>query len=147
VPQILSSYRDRAVDTQLVVGTITDTLLVTLIDNGTIDDDTVTLVVNGRVAHQNVGLNANLKHFWIGMEKGQRNQIIMYAENLGKMPPNTALMRVYHSGKTEWIYASSDYNKSFGLILEHRIINPLPDITILAPLKETKPVEIAASAR
>jgi hypothetical protein len=126
VPSILSAYRNRDVDTQLVVETITDTVLVTLIDNGTIDDDTISLIVNGKVAHPNVGLNANLKHFWIGMVKGQRNQIIMYAENLGKMPPNTALMRIYHSGKTEWIYASSDYNKSFSVILEHKIINLFP---------------------
>ena len=123
---ILSSYRNREVDTQLVVETITDTVLVTLIDNGTIDGDTISLIVNGKIAHGNVGINANLKHFWIGMVKGQRNQIIMYAENLGKMPPNTALMRIYHSGKTEWIYASSDYNKSFGVILEHRMLNLLP---------------------
>jgi hypothetical protein len=125
-PSILSTYLNRDVDTQLVVETITDTVLVTLIDNGTIDDDTISLIVNGKVAHGHVGLNANLKHFWIGMVKGQRNQIIMYAENLGKMPPNTALMRIYHSGKTEWIYASSDYNKSFGVILEHKIINLFP---------------------
>jgi hypothetical protein len=125
-PSVLSSYRNRDVDTQLVVETITDTVLVTLIDNGTIDGDTISLIVNGKVAHGNIGINANLKHFWIGMVKGQRNQIIMYAENLGKMPPNTALMRIYHSGKTEWIYASSDYNKSFGVILEHRILNLFP---------------------
>jgi len=125
-PLMLSSYRNREVDTQLVVETITDTVLVTLIDNGTIDGDTISLIVNGKVAHGNIGINANLKHFWIGMVKGQRNQIIMYAENLGKMPPNTALMRIYHSGKTEWIYASSDYNKSFGVILEHKILNLFP---------------------
>ena len=122
IPTILSSYNNRDVDTQLVVETITDTVLVTLIDNGTIDGDTISLIVNGKVAHANIDLSDNLKYFWIGMVKGQRNQIIMYAENLGKMPPNTALMRVYHSGKTEWLYASSDYKKSFGVILQHRII-------------------------
>ena len=127
-PPILSTYLSRDVDTQLVVETITDTVLITLIDNGTIDGDTISLIVNGKVAHGNVGLNANLKHFWIGMVKGQRNQIIMYAENLGKMPPNTALMRLYHSGKTEWIYASSDYQKSFGVILDHWVINLFPFI-------------------
>lgn len=121
-PPILSIYNNRAVDTQLVVETITDTVLVTLIDNGTIDDDSITLVVNGKVAHQGIRLTGNLRYFWIGMVKGQRNQIIMYAENLGQMPPNTALMRIYHSGTTEWIYASSDYNKSFGVILKHKIL-------------------------
>ena len=143
-PAILSNYRSRDVDTQLVVETITDTVLVTLIDNGTIDEDTISLIVNGKLAHASVGLNANLKYFWIGMVKGQRNQIIMYAENLGKMPPNTALMRVYHSGKTEWLYASSDYNKSFGLILDHRIINVPSDI-ISRQVETTKGVTAGAS--
>jgi hypothetical protein len=149
-PQLLGSYNGRAVDTSLVVETITDTVLVTLIDNGTIDGDTVTLVVNGRIAHAGVGLNDNLKHFWIGMVKGQRNQIIMYAENLGKMPPNTALMRVYHSGKTEWIYASSDYNKSFSLILQHRIISLSPffgvNSTLPSPTPAATPGTITAAA-
>jgi len=144
VPPILSNYRNRDVDTQLVVETITDTVLVTLIDNGTIDEDTISLIVNGKVAHANVGLNANLKFFWIGMVKGQRNQIIMYAENLGKMPPNTALMRVYHSGKTEWLYASSDYNKSFGLILDHRILD-LPSQLIVQPVETAKSTRQASA--
>ena len=147
---MLRSYNGRAVDTSLVVETITDTVLVTLIDNGTIDGDTVTLVVNGKIAHAGVGLNDNLKYFWIGMVKGQRNQIIMYAENLGKMPPNTALMRVYHSGKTEWIYASSDYNKSFSLILQHRIIslNPFVGATTAASSEMiATPVSISAGVK
>ncbi len=133
-PPILSVYRNRAVDTQLVVETIIDTVLVTLIDNGTIDGDTVTLVVNGHAAYTSIGLSDRLRYFRIGMVKGQRNQIIMYAENLGKMPPNTALMRIYHSGKTEWIYASSDYNKSFGLILIHRNL-------LIPPFMGSKPDE------
>lgn len=130
-PQILSVYRGRAVDTQLVVETFTDTVLVTLIDNGTIDGDTVTLVVNGHVAYSSIGLSDRLRYFRIGMVKGQRNQIIMYAENLGQMPPNTALMRIYHSGKTELIYASSDYNKSFGLILQHRNLFIPPFMSVI----------------
>jgi hypothetical protein len=121
-PPILAMYNNRAVDTQLIVDTYTDTVLVTLLDNGTIDGDTVTLVVNGKIAHSKIGLTDRLRYFRIGMVKGQRNQIIMYAENLGDMPPNTALMRIYHSGKTELIYASSDYNKSFGLVLRHHNI-------------------------
>jgi hypothetical protein len=73
------------------------------------------------------------------MVKGQRNQIIMYAENLGKMPPNTALMRVYHSGRTEWIYASSDYNKSFSLILQHRIISLSPFLGVNTTMPSHSP--------
>ena len=72
IPQILSSYNSRDVNIQLVVETITDTVLVTLIDNGTIDGDTVSLIVNGKVAQGNIDLSANLKYFWIGMVKGQR---------------------------------------------------------------------------
>jgi hypothetical protein len=67
----------------------------------------------------------------------------MYAENLGKMPPNTALMRVYHSGKTEWLYASSDYQKSFGLILKHKILFPAPAVIGYKEQKDSGAVNAA----
>jgi len=33
--------------------------------------------------------------FWIKIAPGSRNELVMYAENLGSIPPNTAMMVIY----------------------------------------------------
>ncbi len=64
-------------------------------DNGQIDGDTVSLFLNDRMIVRNKMLTA--KPISLTIETTDRENIydlIMYAENLGKIPPNTALMVV-----------------------------------------------------
>ncbi len=77
-----------------------DSLSVTLYDNGEIDGDSVTLIYNDNVLATHLRLTANPKTFYIKIAPGEsRNELIMYAENLGSIPPNTALMVIYDGDK------------------------------------------------
>lgn len=73
---------------------------VALYDNGTIDGDTVSVYFNGQLVADRQPLNAN--PFVIDLEAGDTadNELIMYAENEGRVPPNTALMVIYADDKT-----------------------------------------------
>ncbi|MBS1604044.1 MAG: hypothetical protein JST42_15355 [Bacteroidetes bacterium] len=91
----------------------TDTIRVALYDNGEIDGDSVSLFINGQLLVQHVKLTAEAKVLMIPIDKSLPvNRLVLFAENLGKLPPNTALMEVTIHGKTYNLFLSTDYRKN-----------------------------------
>ena len=77
-----------------------DSISVTLYDNGVVDGDSVTLIYNDSILTTHKMLTEKPLTFWIKVAPGnQRNELQMYAENLGSIPPNTALMVIYDGNK------------------------------------------------
>ncbi len=90
-----------------------DSLAVTLYDNGEIDGDSVTLIYNDKIITTHQLLSANPITFKIKVEAGNsRNELVMYAENLGSIPPNTALMVIYDGKKRYELNVSSSKNSN-----------------------------------
>ena len=79
----------------------TDSLSVTLYDNGDIDGDSITLIYNDKILTTHQRLTDKPLTFVIKITRGagSRNELVMYAENLGSIPPNTALMVIYDGKK------------------------------------------------
>jgi hypothetical protein len=85
-----------------------DSVSVTLYDNGIIDGDSVTLIYNDKILTQHLLLTDKPVTFNIKINPGNtRNELVMYAENLGSIPPNTALMVIYDGNKRYEINVSS----------------------------------------
>jgi hypothetical protein len=77
-----------------------DSISVTLYDNGIVDGDSITLIYNDSILTTHKLLTEKPLTFWIKIAPGnQRNELQMYAENLGSIPPNTALMIIYDGNK------------------------------------------------
>ncbi len=78
-----------------------DSISVTLYDNGDIDGDSITLIYNDKILTTHQRLTDKPLTFIIRIEKGNnsRNELVMYAENLGSIPPNTALMIIMDGNK------------------------------------------------
>ncbi len=78
-----------------------DSLSVTLYDNGEIDGDSITLIYNDKILTTHQLLTDKPLTFYIKITPGAnaRNELVMYAENLGSIPPNTALMVIYDGKK------------------------------------------------
>ena len=77
-----------------------DSISVTLYDNGDIDGDSITLIYNDKILTTHQRLTDKPLTYWIKIAPGnQRNELQMYAENLGSIPPNTALMIIYDGNK------------------------------------------------
>jgi hypothetical protein len=89
----------RKIETVRSVNIKNDSLLLTLYDNGEIDGDTVSVLMNGKVIMPMQGLTAKgiSKTIYLTPEMGDSVELIMYAENLGSIPPNTGLL-VVHDG-------------------------------------------------
>ncbi|GEP98002.1 hypothetical protein CCY01nite_42620 [Chitinophaga cymbidii] len=73
---------------------------VALYDNGTIDGDTVSVYFNGQLVADRQPLTANPFVIDLVASDTADNELIMYAENEGRVPPNTALMIIYADDKT-----------------------------------------------
>lgn len=98
-----------------------DSLVITLYDNGEVDGDTVTVVMNGGIVFSRQGLStrANSKTVYIPRTTDSV-QFIMYAENLGEIPPNTGLMVVMDGEKRYDLRFSADLKNSAAIIFRRR---------------------------
>ena len=68
---------------------------VKLFDNGEIDGDTISVYLDKRLVLSNKLLTASPLTLTIKMDEDNPNhELVMVAENLGRIPPNTSLMIV-----------------------------------------------------
>jgi hypothetical protein len=99
-----------------------DSVRVSLYDNGEIDGDTVTVFLNGKpvLAHQE--LTARALNIYLTLDNSKDvNEVSLFAENLGKIPPNTALM-VVTDGITRFeVFLSSSYTQNATVRIKKRI--------------------------
>jgi hypothetical protein len=65
-----------------------------LYDNGIVDDDTVSVFLNGAKIVSSRRLTANPLHMELELDDKDENELKLFADNLGEIPPNTALMIV-----------------------------------------------------
>jgi PKD repeat protein len=90
------------------IAVTSDSVSVSFYDNAEIDGDSVTIVYNNNIIVTHLFLTDKAKTFMLPVDKsGKPNELIMYAENLGSIPPNTALMIVYDGSKRHEVSISS----------------------------------------
>jgi len=79
-----------------------------LYDNGTIDNDTIMIFDNKKLLLDNRRLSYKATHFDISFSnETNKHEIIIVAQNLGTVPPNTALMVVKDGSSRQEIYITS----------------------------------------
>jgi hypothetical protein len=99
-----------------------DSIRVSLYDNGEIDGDTVTVFLNGKpvIVHQE--LTARATNIYLTLDNSKDvNEVSLFAENLGKIPPNTALMVVTDGISRFEVFLSSTYTQNATVRIKKRI--------------------------
>lgn len=86
----------------------TPVIKVEIWDNGVIDGDNISVYFNKELVVNRKRISAQPIVLELTAIAGQENELIMYANNLGDIPPNTAMMRVYANGKQYEVEMSSD---------------------------------------
>jgi hypothetical protein len=99
-----------------------DSIRISLYDNGEIDGDTVTVFLNGKPVLSHQGLTARALNIYLTLDNSKDvNEVSLFAENLGKIPPNTALM-VVTDGITRFeVFLSSSYTQNATVRIRKRI--------------------------
>ncbi|HQW85427.1 MAG TPA: hypothetical protein PK987_13225, partial [Ferruginibacter sp.] len=90
-------------------------------DNAIVDADTVSIYYNGKLllSHQPLtekAINIDL----VLDDKQTRHEIILFAENLGSIPPNTALVVITAADKRYELFASASLQENAVLVFEYR---------------------------
>lgn len=106
------------------------TVRVDLYDNGEIDGDSVSLFYNGKLLLSNKKLSDKPISVNVTVDTdASMNELVMYAENLGAIPPNTALMVVYDGPNSRYeARITSDLQKSGTIRFLRKIAKATPII-------------------
>lgn len=98
-----------------------DSLVIALYDNGEIDGDTVSVYMNGQVIMSRQGLKASAIRKTIYITSGNEDfSLVLFADNLGKYPPNTGLLVVYDGDDIYNLRFSSDFQKNAGIVFRRK---------------------------
>jgi hypothetical protein len=92
VPRVLATRTNELVRT---ISTSANEIYIKIYDNGTIDNDTVSVYVDKKLVVSKQRLTEKAIVVKINLdEKNEVHELVMVAENLGEIPPNTSLMVV-----------------------------------------------------
>lgn len=110
LPKIIKDRTNELFKTILVS---TNEIEVNFYDNGEIDGDTISVYLNGKQIGSHRGLSTEPITYKIKIDENNPDQeIVMVAENMGTIPPNTALMIVKVGGKRYDVNLSSNEQKN-----------------------------------
>ena len=120
--QPAADVKKRTIETIQSVFFKSDSLVLTLYDNGEVDGDTVSVLMNGKVIMPMVGLSTRAvrKTIKITPDMPDSIQLIMYAENLGSIPPNTGLLVVHDGEDIYEIRFSGDLQKNAAIVFRRK---------------------------
>jgi hypothetical protein len=104
-----------------------DSLTISLYDNGIVDGDVVSVVMNGQIlfSKQMLTLKANSKTIHITKDTPDSLLLILYAENLGSIPPNTGLLTVHDGQSVYEEFFSADLSTNAGIMLIRKKDEPV----------------------
>ncbi|MFN9710429.1 MAG: hypothetical protein ACK55K_03360 [Bacteroidota bacterium] len=97
-----------------------DSITMSIYDNGEIDGDTVSVFVNDVEIVTKIGLSAQAYKITIPILKNQINKVELFAENLGKIPPNTGLLVIYSGEKRYQIFFTATLEKNAIIYLDRK---------------------------
>ena len=89
-------------------------------DNAIVDGDTVSIFYNGKLllSHQRLSEKPIVINLELD-EKQTHHEIILFAENLGSIPPNTALIVVYAGSKRYELFSSASMEENAVLVFDY----------------------------
>jgi hypothetical protein len=119
--RINSEYKKRKTILGKLVDVASDSIRLSFYDNAEVDGDSISVFLNGSlvVAHQE--LTERAFNVYVKLDSSKEiNEVSMFAENLGKYPPNTALMVISDGEKRYETFLSSDFNGNATIRLRHR---------------------------
>ena len=107
----------RRADIVKTIGIENPTFRLDFYDNGEIDGDSISVFFNGKVVLSNQMLTDKPISLTLSLDPDvKENVVTMYAENLGTIPPNTAVMIVTDGAHRYEVRMESDLKKSGSVI-------------------------------
>lgn len=97
-----------------------ENIKVEIYDDGEIDNDIVSVYFNNTLLVDKKTLSAQAYTLNLNLEKGKTNELVLYADNLGEIPPNTALMVITDGINRFEVRLSADLKKNASVRFEFK---------------------------
>lgn len=113
-------YTQRAKKTLQEIEVASDSLVLSFYDNGVIDGDSISVYINGTNIISNSKLTATATRKTVQLPRAETVEIILVAENLGTLPPNTGLLVVKDGEKTYSLNFSADLQTNAAIVFKRK---------------------------
>lgn len=118
IPEVIKERDNPLIKT---IVTSSEDINIQLYDNGEIDGDTITVYHNNQVIAFKKGLSKKPINLSVKADLYHtHHEFVMVADNLGSIPPNTALMIITTGGKRYELFISSDEKKNAKVIINYK---------------------------
>lgn len=97
-----------------------DSLQLSVYDNGVVDGDTISLYCNGVAVMEARRLQATALKKTIALPATESTELLLVAENLGSIPPNTGLLVIRDGTQTHSLNFSADLQTNARIILKRK---------------------------
>lgn len=96
-------------------------IILKLYDNATVDGDSISIFYNGKLLLSHKKLTEQAIEIPLVLdEQADRHEITLFAENLGSIPPNTALVVITAGKKRYELFASASLSENAVIVLEYK---------------------------
>ncbi|HEX5651913.1 MAG TPA: hypothetical protein VFX58_02500 [Chitinophagaceae bacterium] len=111
----------RVTEAPQYVNYVSDSLVLILYDNGEVDGDTVSVLFNGEMFMEKQGLKTAAIRKTVYVTPGNEEMtLVLFAENLGRYPPNTGLLVVYDGEERHQLRFSADLQKNASVVFRRK---------------------------
>lgn len=111
-------FAGRKISYQKKILVDSETLTINLYDHGRQDGDIVSIYLNGKAVIANHILTYKKKSFEVTLDPNKKNDLFLYAHNLGNYPPNTVSLEIKDNSKSEEIILNSDLKSCEAVLIE-----------------------------
>jgi hypothetical protein len=119
--KVIPDIRQRS---STISGTISeiesDSILLEYFDRYQVDDDTISIYLNGNLVVEKQRVDKSKKSIKLPLQKDKDNYVTLFAENLGRVPPNTASVRIYADKKKYELNINSDFAQNGTILLRRK---------------------------
>lgn len=123
VAEPIAAYEKRIIKDTKVIHVKSNKIKVDLYDDGDIDNDIISVYFNRSLIVDKKSLTANAHSFLLDIVPGKTNELILFADNLGNIPPNTALMIITDGTSRHEVRLSADMKNNASVKFELNINN------------------------
>jgi hypothetical protein len=125
IPEFTADFKTTVVNKVTELTVTNPTLQLRLYDYLKIDNDTVSVYFNRNPLAKNVRISKQAVSIDFKLDtRIDVNELLLYAENLGQVPPNTSLLEIIDGTHTYRIKIESDKQKTAAIYLRYIPIKP-----------------------
>jgi N-acetylmuramoyl-L-alanine amidase len=121
---VAAEYENRPTKEAKILQVKSDKIKVEIFDDGEIDNDIVSIYFNKEIVVDKKSLTVNGYTFNLNLLSDKTNELVLYADNLGTIPPNTALMIITDGVNRYEVRLAADLKANASIRFEFKMPNP-----------------------